>query len=340
MFGDLPASQIIGPVVATLPNNTRQILPTGSTPTLPQGTVLNVDLLTKNVPGVPAFIPAGQPLPRGLTLTSGVPPTRSPAASIPVVARGAFKITENESPLPQDRFFVTYDYFNNLNAGLRTFGMTQSNLHREVVGFEKTLLDGDASIGMRVPILQVTGDPLLARSDIGATSFIFKYAFVNNRSTGNVLSGGLVITTPTGSDFLPAGVPNINDAMIQPFVGGRYLLGNLYLQGFSSINVPTDSRDVVYLFNDLGTGYIAYRASGKDQWLTMVIPTLELHINTPLNHRGSNQAPIPGLDIVDTTAGVWFQFHQSSTFGVGGVVPLTGPRPFDFQIFAQLNIRF
>ena len=47
---------------------------------------------------------------------------------------------------------MTYNYFN--VDGLHTTGF---GIHREVVGFEKTLLDGNASIGMRLPYTQATG---------------------------------------------------------------------------------------------------------------------------------------------------------------------------------------
>jgi hypothetical protein len=340
MFGDLPASQICGPIVATLPNLSQQILTPGSMPVLPKGTKLNVDLFVRNVPGVPGgVIPAGQPLPQDIPLTEGVPQTRR-CPPIPVVGRGAFKISDNESPLPRDRVFGTYDYFNNLNGGFRTPGVIRSDLHREIIGFEKTFLDQRASVGLRLPFLQVTGDSVVEKSDIGDLAIILKYAFYLDRAKGNVLSGGLLVSAPTGANFLPTGSPDIHPTQLQPFVGGIYTTGDLYVQGFSSINVPTDSRDVTYLFNDLSVGYFLYRDNAADRLITAVTPTLEFHVNTPLNHRGSFVQPIPGLDIVDMTAGTWFTLHKRSLLGLGGVIPLTGPHPLDFQILAQFNHTF
>src|SRR5262249_40263510 len=155
-------------------------------------------------------IPAGQPNPRGLGPGSPIAfPTNCGAAVAAFAARGAFKITENESPRPQDRVYVTYNGYSNINPGMN-MGQGQENVHREVLGFETTFLNGDASIGMRLPFAEITGDPQVRHQDIGDLTTVFKYAFVNDCDTGNVLSGGLVLTLPTGPSFLPAGLPNIH----------------------------------------------------------------------------------------------------------------------------------
>ncbi len=56
--------------------------------------------------------------------------------------RLSFKIAENESPRPVDRVFVTYNYYNDVDVF--HFGSSRSDLHREMIGFEKTFLGGDA----------------------------------------------------------------------------------------------------------------------------------------------------------------------------------------------------
>ena len=55
----------------------------------------------------------------------------------------AFKIADNESPRPEDRLFATYNYFNDVLAH-----PSKADLHQEVVGFEKVLLNGCASVGL------------------------------------------------------------------------------------------------------------------------------------------------------------------------------------------------
>jgi hypothetical protein len=268
-----------------------------------------------------------------------VPFTR-PCPVLPVVVQGAFKIAENESPRPVDRVFGTYDNFYNLNSGLRMAGIQRTDLDREVTGFEKTFLNGNASFGMRLPFLQVNGDPLISQSGLGDLTMVFKYAAVNNLQTGNVLSGGMVVTAPTGSNFLPLGVPTIHPTYLQPWAGGIYNMTNWFVQGFTSVNVPTDSRSVIYLFNDYSINYYLYRSRDTNQFLTGVVPTFEVHVNTPMNHRGSQVFPIPGIDIVDLTTGTTFRFGRGTYLGLGAVVPVTGPKPWDFQFLAQLNYRF
>jgi hypothetical protein len=241
-----------------------------------------------------------------------------------------FKIAENESPRPTNRVFITYNYYDDIRLGERIPGF-QTDLHRETIGFEKTFLDGSTSVGLRLPFLQTQfTDPIASRSDsdLGDLSLITKFAFINDHNTGNVFSGGLVVTLPTAS-----GETEFNDAKLQPFVGGVFNVGNFYLHGFSSVAIPTDSDDTPLLFNDMGVGHFLY--TNPNTFLSQIVPTLEVHINTPLNHRDE---PVP--DIVNLTPGVHLQFSGRAWLTVGAGIPLTGPRPFDIEGIAQFNFRF
>jgi hypothetical protein len=104
-----------------------------------------------------------------------------------VVARGAEKMSENDSPRPQDRVFGNYNYYNNVRKVI--------DVHRETVGFEKTFLNGNASIGLRLPFFQDVA-PGFSEGDPGDLSIRLKYAWIND--PGTVISTGLAITTPTG----------------------------------------------------------------------------------------------------------------------------------------------
>jgi hypothetical protein len=212
-------------------------------------------------------------------------------------------------------------------------------LHQEVIGFEKTFLDGYASFGLRAPIFQIQGDGSLGRSDFGDLSILAKYAWINNTKTGDVLSTGLVVTVPTGPDFnLPDG-SSLHAVILQPYVGGILTLDRIYLHGFASLAVPTDSRDAVLLFNDLGIGYRLYQ-SRDTAVLSSVTPTTEIHINTPLNHRGSQNTGVAALDEVVITFGVHLGLFKDSQLTLGAATPVTGPLPFDVEAFAQFNWRF
>jgi len=259
----------------------------------------------------------------------------APLLKMPFASNGAFKIADNESPRPLDRLFATYSYFDDLFTGSN---QVKSRLHQEVFGFEKTLLDGYASIGLRAPVFQVEDDRPLSRSDFGDLSIVMKYAWMNNTRLGNVLSSGLVVTVPTGPALsLPDG--SIHPVLLQPYVGGLFNAGRFYVHGFTSLAVPTDSRDALLLFNDLGIGYRLYQGSEKTL-LRYIIPTFETHINTPLSHRGSQNAEVAALDEVVLTYGVHLGLCRGVQLTFGVATPVTGPQPYDLEAFAQLNWRF
>jgi hypothetical protein len=250
------------------------------------------------------------------------------------VLRGSFKIAENESPRPLDRVYLNYNFYSGVDNGFNTF-----DVHRATLGFEKTFLDGNASIGMRLPFIDRGGAN--SEAEIGDISFIAKYAFINDPG-GNVLSAGLVVTAPTaqqahGFDILRG--QQIHSTVLQPFVAGKFQAGNFFLQGFSSVAFPTDSRDVTWLFNDIGVGYWAFR-DDRAPVLRGVVPMIELHINTPLEQTNTIGSPFPLETVVNLTGGVQFNFAHGIQFGVAAGTPLTGPKPYDFETIARLNFRY
>ena len=165
---------------------------------------------------------------------------------------------------------------------------------------------------------------------------------MNTAST--VLSGGLAVTAPTGRAgqvLGSAGTVPVHDWYFQPY-GGYVLNGNgdLYMQGFSAVAVPTDSRDITIMFNDVAAGYWLIRSS-QDRFITGVIPTLEGHLNTPLTHRNPGNTGTWGLqDSFVMTAGSHFIVRQRGIVTLGVAAPLTGPKPFDVEAIAQFNLRY
>ncbi len=282
--------------------------------------------------------------------------TSSPVQRRKVIIPSAsysFKVAENESPRPQNRFFFTFNYFNNVNDAVNSRltggSVGQINVYREVIGFERTFLDGNASFGLRLPINTLTAQDGATPgaggtfTDVGDLTFVLKYALVNERD--RVFSGGLVVTVPTGPDTfadVPADVEVMHNTLLQPFIGYIFAGDSFYFHGFTSLIVPTDIDDVTILFNDFGIGYFMYRNRNSDRLVTAVTPTAEVHINTPLNHRGAFDFsdPSPTADVVNLTGGVIFELNGRSTLTFGAAVPVTGPRPFDIEGIAQFNLRY
>ncbi len=261
------------------------------------------------------------------------------AATGPAAFRSSFKIAENESPRPLDRIFVTGNYYSDVDRSILASSGGSANVYREMLGFEKTFLGGDASVGVRLPYFQLTGGPGLAETRIGDVSLLFKYAFVNDRSTGNLASAGVVLTAPTGPSLPLAGQSSVNPTFVQPWIGGIWNWKDLYVQNFLSVAVPTDARDVSYFFKSVAVGYWLYRTQEANRLLTAIVPDAELHLNTPLNHRGSDSSPIGYPDTLDFTGGCYF-FLRRAVLGVGVGAPLTGPKPYEYQVSTNLNFRY
>jgi hypothetical protein len=286
-------------------------------------------------------------VPRGATppaAAHGAAPFRAlngnvSAVVAPLPLRTGFKISENESARPVDRVFFDYNYYSNVDRVISGPGVGQANFQREMLGFEKTFAGGDASFGMRLPFRQLNGDQGVEDRHLDDVSLIFKYALVNDRTTGNVFSAGMVLTLPTGDALQIDGESSINSTVFQPYVGYIYHMGDFYLQGFTAFAVPTDARDVTLFFNSVSLGYHLYRRNGPESWLTGIIPVAELHLNTPLNHRGLESTPIGFSDSLNFTGGAYFQFRRA-TLGLAVCTPLTGPRPYDYEVATNLSFRF
>ena len=259
------------------------------------------------------------------------------------------KVSDNQSPVPQDRVFFSFNYFDNLNASAdrKTASPIQNlQVYHELFGIEKTFLDGNASIGFRVPLNTIS-----FKSDVaglggsstapGDLSVFLKYAFYRNR--GTLFSTGLQVTAPTGPGAFGGAkyYSYFRDAQIQPFVGYLFRRDRFYAQGFTSINVPTQSQDVTLFFEDVAIGYYAYRSVDPTRFLTAIVPTAEAHLNIPLNHRGYGTSDLAGTpDILDMTFGTNLEFRRRTILSVAYVTPVTGPKPFNAELVLLLNIRF
>jgi hypothetical protein len=260
-----------------------------------------------------------------LTQSTTTSSSSSQSSRTVITGFGAFKVSENESVLPTDRVFATYNYYN--VDGLHG---NSSSVNREVIGFEKTFFDGRASFELRAPYTEV-GDALGGSSDFDALSLVFKFAPYMDRETGNALSGGLVVTVPTGPDIPLASGNTINPTLLQPYLGYYFSFGRAYLHGFTEIVFPTDNTLPTFIANDVGIGY-------RLQALP-IIPTFEVHANNAFNHQGSEGTPIGFVDSVILTGGV-HTLIGNSDLTLGVATPVTGPRLYSVEAVVQFNWRF
>ncbi len=290
-----------------------------------------------------------------------------------------FKIADNENPRPQDRVYISYNYFDPINRdlNLRLLGPTFSitDLHRYTVGFEKTLLDGQASIGMRLPMTTVETErfnqgflPFFPptnfgdeESEVGDLAVILKLALWQDPPSDSLVSAGLLFTLPTGPDsFDPTGNPvgggfgergeRYHSNSFQPFIGYVLGMGNWFIHGFSSVDIPTHTQDATLMFNDIGLGYWLYRGNGR--LLSAIVPTFEVHVTTPLSHKDplqnirdfeaglDNLDPSSMPDLVTLTYGGTLVLGDQVTLAFGLTHPVTGPQPFDLEFQLHLNVFF
>ena len=228
---------------------------------------------------------------------------------------------------------MSYNYYRNVEH--------VAEVHREIVGVEKAFIDGRVSVGLRLPYLQIDHDFAGHNDAFGDLTAILKYAPINNLKTGNVLTLGFAVTAPTGEvphTFVVRRnrLDDVHSTLLQPFVGYIWNAGNFFVQGFTSVAVPTDSDDATILFNDLGFGYRIRPSSGP---FKAIVPTIEAHVNTPLNHRNAGDFP-RFRDSVDLTAGFHFYFSERVSLSLGAGTPVTSPRLFDLEALARLDFHF
>jgi hypothetical protein len=264
-----------------------------------------------------------------------------------------FKISENMSPRPQDRFFVSFEYFNNVNDAVDTrlnVPINRIKAYREFFGFEKTFNDGMGSIGLRFPIDSVTANSpgnvfsTPPSTTVGNMDIFAKYILAQNTQTGSLVSVGLSVQPPTGPGNF-AGAPylnGINSIYFQPFLGYIYNWRNWYLHGFCAFDFPASPQDVTMMYNDVGIGYYLYRSDNPLSWVTRVAPTFEVHVNNPINHRDVfNPHDISGTpDVVNFTYGLNVLFGQRVMLSAAYINCVSSPQVFNSEFALLLNIYY
>ena len=289
-------------------------------------------------------------------------PTVPKVSPIPRVARSIvapsvrdFKIAENQSPIPQDRVYFNYNFYDNVNGKLNKdfdIPLKYMKINRYIWGFEKTFNNGYGSFGVTLPLNDISAASSEANIPTGGTfnamgdlTVYLKHILWVDAKAGNLTSAGVAITPPTGphpfagSKFLRPS----NTLTIQPYFGYYLTLSErFFLHGFESIDAPADPAQPLMLYNDVGVGYYLYRNSGPNPIIRAIIPTFEMHANIPINHND----PYNRLDnfgtpyTVDLTYGLNFQLLDRATLTWAFVTPVTGPKPFSYETTVLLNFYF
>lgn len=195
----------------------------------------------------------------------------SPALKLKVTGElpvpGRVKVAENNSAMPDNRIFFTYNHFHNaVQSGfvdisdplLTVADERRVHAERYTVGFEKMLFDGNWSVEMRMPIVGINEsvvNPGFYGSGMGVGNLAILNKFLLYRDYTTAFSVGTSVSAPTGQDatlIIDQEIFRVrNEAVhLTPFVGFLHVPNDRWFyQGFTEIDIPlggnrVDARDL------------------------------------------------------------------------------------------------
>lgn len=313
------------------------------------------------LPPLVSYIPSGQ---------TGI---RNIGISTALNGGASYNIAENNTSIPTDRVYFMYNAFYNAlatNVPDPVLPQTITNsvdLHRYVLGFEKTFLDGDMSLDVRMPFFSGldASAPLtsVTTGNVGNLAMYLKGLVYIDENVA--VATGVGLGLPTGSDVqmqnaLGSMTIENESVRIMPFVAMTSNLNDSwFLQYFNQLNFAASGSDVVadrtqvgvfteqsLLQFDLGLGRWLWRNGSMG-----LAAVSELHYTStmqdsdqviiPLTNSGGGQLLVPAnrLDILNMTMGAHMQLTPMSTLRVGAVAPLKSDpdRVFDSELQVYFN---
>lgn len=293
------------------------------------------------------------------------------------------KISENNHPLPRDRVFYLFNAFDDAlvirsaqDVFLNSATSSQSFL-RHTFGVEKTFLDGQTSIEVRMPFFSSSS---VTRDIAPLDHFGFDAgSFGNLLITGKMLitqtdqfvaSTGMGLMAPTASDVrATAGGSTMitrNEAVyLSPFFATMWTPDDdWFLMTFSQVQVGTTGDDVVLrdfdgssrigrlnapaasMF-DLSLGRWLFRDREQAVVSGMALIS-EIHTFQALQSSDTlsgvtpplttgRYLPADRLSLTTMTLGIHTQLWTNSTLRLAGVVPLTSA-DYDGELVVQFNV--
>ena len=291
-------------------------------------------------------------------------------------AVGRVKMSEDNSPIPRDRFIFTYDNFD--AVPFTTFGTT---VNRYQLGVEKTFLDGRWSAEFRIPFAGTLASTSVQGSEVnnvelGNVRFAFKRIMTQNQWL--LTSSGVAVTLPTASDqtlLSPLDGSTLlhfkNESVtLEPFVAALFTPNErLFSQLWGSVNFDATGgrlswnrdvfggsgsarvKDAPVLAVDYQIGYwLVQNDTGR---LRGLAPFAELHWNSVLGQsdfvRQLNANPSAGLTIagvgeheLNMSTGLLARVGDNLNVSIGASFPLLQKpdRTFDAQFGVRASYLF
>jgi len=285
---------------------------------------------------------------------------------------GRVKTSEDNSPLPRDRVFMTYDYFDNVTA-------LNTDVRRYTPGFEKTFFDRNASIEFRFPFastlnstFDVDGATNASNTQFGNMDITLKGLLYGSDSL--YVASGLSITVPTAEDVrVTIGGTDLirikNQAVIlTPYIAALAIPSDrVFAQTWLQVGFDTNGNDLSANFLGTGlqsagrlneqtllqvdtqVGFWLYRSSDSSAWVRSIAPFVELHYNATLGSPDNMRVggffigdPRGGYSELNLTSGFISRIRDNFTMSFGVVAPLRNSdnRSFDYQIGLRANYFF
>ena len=251
------------------------------------------------------------------------------------------KISDNNKALPNDRVYFNYNHFQNavqrnafIVGGAQITGQN-ANVDRFTLGGERTLFNGDVSLGLRLPLtnfpdadvnIAAQGPAGRFRSDTGVAgnlSLVGKKLLVDAEDL--VVSFGLGIELPTGADGSVLTETNLfsveNESLfLQPFLAMTLENGDAFMHSFLQVDVDVGSSPLTV--TDVAVG-------GPPAGVGDITQQTLIHWDTTAGLWLTRSSDATGITGVAAIA----EFHLSSAVSsaeqLTGFVPtLTGPAAF------------
>ncbi len=280
------------------------------------------------------------------------------------------KISENNSPIPTDRFLFNYNHFEN---ALLDIDNNSRNLDRFTFGVEKTFRDGLWSVDLRAPFAvgynatqSLMEGASLSDTEFGDVSLAVKRLLIQRERLK--VAAGLGVIFPTGKDWkivdgLGTQVLVENEAVhFQPFVGALFEPNDrLFFLAFSQVDFDGHGNTVhqriggtsfdqlvpigVYqeqslLFLDFTAGFWLYQ-NPCACWITGIAPVVEVHYSTSIQDTDFAVGPLGTIVSEDVGFGQETPPGAQQRGAPGGrrdVLNLTGGLHFQMGTNSMLTV--
>jgi hypothetical protein len=261
------------------------------------------------------------------------------------------KVADNNSAVPQDRVYFTFQYFNDFRIHEIAGGPTSKrDLQLYTMGIEKTLYGGNLSFEFIVPFSYspspqyIYGSNFAPASQLELQNIAFGLKALLLQTDTSAVSTGVRFEAPTAADIHAvniAGELHNHSWGITPYLAVlHYFTENTFFQGFGAYRLQTTDnwitiggapfqplREPSFLNLDFQLGHWLYRNHGSGGLTGMILST-ELHytgIYDSVQPQGATGATVyleGNHDLLNITTGLTALFNDNATLTLGMVTPV------------------